>query len=208
MRRKIIESFLDQLFPHPKIPLAHEDAYTLLIATILSAQCSDHRVNQVTKILFSEANTPSQMTSMPITKIEKIIRPCGLYKRKALAIKKTSQILVTQFSSKVPRSFTSLESLPGVGHKTASCIMSQSFQQPAFPIDTHIYRCAHRWDISSSRSIKGVEKDMKSFFLKKNWQKRHLQIIYYARKYCPALKHNIQTCFICSALQQHSLTSQ
>ncbi len=195
-----IGQILDELFPNPSIPLQHEDAYTLLIAVLLSAQCTDARVNLVTPKLFSLASTPEEMIALTPQEIEEIIRPCGLAPTKSRAIWKLSQDLIEQHEGKVPKSFEALEKLPGVGHKTASVVMAQAFQEPAFPVDTHIHRCAHRWGLSSGKNVVQTEKDLKKVFPKNQWIARHLQIIYFARTYCPALKHHKETCPICSKI--------
>ncbi|NDE82949.1 MAG: endonuclease III, partial [Chlamydiia bacterium] len=186
------------LFPDPIIPLTHTDTYTLLIAVLLSAQSTDARVNTVTPILFKKASTPEQMIRLEIQQIEEIIRPCGLGPTKAKAIWSLSNILLEKFNGIVPCDISELESLPGVGHKTASVVMIQGFDQPAFPVDTHIHRCAKRWGLSKGRSVKETEKDLKSIFPKATWIKLHLQIIYFARQFCPARKHVIENCPICS----------
>ena len=200
-KRKIakhIQSILDKLFPHPTIPLNHTDPYTLLIAVLLSAQCTDVRVNQVTPHLFAKASTPKEMVALSIEEIAAIIRPCGLSNTKAKAIWNLSQLLLKSHRGKVPASFAALEKLPGVGHKTASVVMAQAFHKPAFPVDTHIHRCAKRWHLSSGKNVKQTEKDLKALFSRRDWIKLHLQIIYFARKYCPALRHNSKNCPICS----------
>jgi endonuclease-3 len=197
-RAKKIGKILDELFPNPPIPLKHENAYTLLIAVLLSAQCTDERVNQVTPHLFALGKTPEKLSQVPIEDIEAIIRPCGLFKAKARAISKLSSILVDTYQGKVPSTFDALESLPGVGHKTASVVMAQAFHIPAFPVDTHIFRLAHRWHLSKGKTVVAVEKDLKRLFPKEEWIRRHLQIIYFARAYCPARGHKIEKCPICS----------
>ncbi len=191
-------SILDTLYPYPAIPLKHEDAYTLLIAVLLSAQCTDQRVNQVTPHLFAKAATPEQMVQLQPSEIEDIIRPCGLAPTKAKAIWNLSKILIEKYRGKVPKTMASLEKLPGVGHKTASVLMIQAYDQPAFPVDTHIHRCAARWKLSDGSSVKKTEQDLKKCFPKQAWKKLHLQIIYFAREHCPARKHNAQHCPICS----------
>ncbi len=196
-KAKIIQRILDSLFPHPAIPLAHKDPYTLLIAVLLSAQCTDARVNQITPILFAKASTPKEMVRLSIDEIQSIIRPCGLSKSKAKAIWNLSKILIEKHGGKVPKTFEELEHLPGVGHKTASVVMVQAFHLPAFPVDTHIHRCAKRWTLSSGKNVKQTEKDLKTLFPKKDWAKIHLQIIYFARKYCPARGHQTADCPIC-----------
>ena len=198
---KVITEILDDLFPSPKIPLKHSNSFTLLIAVLLSAQCTDVRVNEVTPALFAKADTPEKMIALSIAEIEEIIRPCGLFKNKAKAIWNLSKILVEKFDGKVPSDLPSLESLPGVGHKTASVVSIQAFSIPAFPVDTHIHRCAHRWGLSTGKNVEQTEKDLKKVFPKNTWAKIHLQMIYYAREYCPARGHKIENCPICSALK-------
>lgn len=199
-RAKLIAKILDSLFPNPEIPLKHIDPYTLLIAVVLSAQCTDARVNQIAPRLFKLADTPEKMSRLTPKEIEEIIRPCGLGPAKSRAIWKLSQDLLDRHEGKVPRSFDELERLPGVGHKTASVVMAQAFQMPAFPVDTHIFRCARRWGLSSGKTPAAVEKDLKRLFPKNSWIKIHLQIIYFARKFCPARGHKIRDCPICSTL--------
>lgn len=196
---KILE-ILETYFPHPEIPLHHEDPFTLLIAVLLSAQCQDKRVNLVTPSLFALANTPEKMARLPLTTIEEIIRPCGLFKTKAKAIKELSLIVVEKFQGKVPKTPCELESLPGVGHKTASVVLIQAFNIPAFPVDTHIHRCAKQWGLSNGKSVKQTEEDLKKLIPKELWAKVHLQIIYFARTYCPAKKHAPKQCPICSRI--------
>ena len=191
---------LDDLFPSPEIPLHHDSPYTLLIATLLSAQCTDKRVNEVTPLLFAKAKIPEAMIELTPDSIYKIIKPCGLGHTKANAIWNLSKILIDQHGSVVPASFEELEALPGVGHKTASCVMAHSFKVPAFPVDTHIHRLAKRWGLSSGKSVVQTETDLKALFPKTSWNKLHLQIIYYARSHCPALGHNTANCPICSQL--------
>lgn len=203
-RASIIQTILEEIFPHPTIPLQHNDAYTLLIAVLLSAQSTDQRVNLITPILFAHADTPEKMVTLSIAEIREIIRPCGLGPTKAKAIWNLSQMLLDKYHGRVPKSFAELEQLPGVGHKTASVVMSQAFHQPAFPVDTHIHRCAKRWGLSDGSSVKQTEHDLKHLFPKTSWNKVHLQIIYFARKYCPARGHDSHKCPICSQL--HSPT--
>lgn len=193
-----ILAILEELFPDPKIPLLHKDSYTLLIAVLLSAQCTDAKVNQITPQLFALADTPEKMVLLTPQEIEAIIRPCGLAPTKSKAIWHLSKDLIDKHQSQVPNTLTQLEELPGVGHKTASVVMIQAFNLPAFPVDTHIHRCAHRWGLSSGKSVEQTEKDLKRIFPKSKWQKVHLQIIYFARKYCPAKGHNKELCPICS----------
>lgn len=196
-RAKIVQSYLEKLFPQPKIFLTHKDPYTLLIAVLLSAQCTDLRVNVITPQLFAIADSPEKMAQLPLEMIENIIRPCGLWKTKAQAIKKLSKILIEEHGGEVPCSIKELEKLPGVGHKTASVVMVQAFHQPAFPVDTHIHRCAKRWGLSNGRSVEQTEKDLKKLFPSSFWSSLHLQIIFYARKYCPARGHDLSSCPIC-----------
>lgn len=192
-----IQKILDELFPEPSIPLQHTDPYTLLIAVLLSAQCTDARVNLVTPALFAKASTPEKMVQLSIEEITQFIRTCGLSNTKARAIWNLSKILIDKHHGKVPASFAHLEALPGVGHKTASVVMSQAFNEPAFPVDTHIHRCAKRWGLSSGKNVEQTEKDLKKCFPKNTWNKVHLQIIYFARKYCPAKGHDPKKCPIC-----------
>ncbi len=200
LTRQQIQSVLNAEFPHPEIPLAHSDAYTLLVAVLLSAQCTDVRVNAVTPPLFAIAPTPQAMVQLSIEEIASIIRPCGLYRTKAKALWHLSKILIDKYRGKVPSSLSKLETLPGVGHKTASVVMIQAFNKPAFPVDTHIHRCAKRWKLSSGKTVQKTEADLKRFFPKKSWQKVHLQLIYFARKYCPARGHRVDLCPLCSLL--------
>jgi endonuclease-3 len=195
-----ITLILDKLFPDPQIPLLHKDPYTLLIAVLLSAQCTDARVNQITPKLFDLADTPEKMVLLDPKEIEEIIRPCGLAPKKSKAIWQLSQDLIAKHRGKVPKTFDALEDLPGVGHKTASVVMTQAFHVPAFPVDTHIHRCAKRWGLSSGKTVEQTEKDLKRIFPQNRWAKIHLQIIYFARKYCPARGHDKKTCPICSIL--------
>lgn len=197
-----ITELLNLFFPNPQIPLLHKDPYTLLIAVLLSAQCTDARVNQVTPILFALADTPEKMIQLEPCEIETIIRPCGLAATKSKAIWKLSKNLIENHSSNVPHSFEELEKLPGVGHKTASVVMSQAFGQPAFPVDTHIHRCAHRWKLSSGKNVEQTERDLKKLFPKELWNRLHLQIIYFARKYCPARGHHREECPICHLIKE------
>lgn len=196
-----ITQILAELFPNPTIPLNHSDPYTLLIAVLLSAQCTDVRVNLTTPRLFERAQTPADMVKLTPQEIEEIIRPCGLAPTKSKAIWNLSRILNDQFDGKVPTTFEELESLPGVGHKTASVVMAQAFHHPAFPVDTHIHRCAHRWGLSKGKNVEQTEKDLKRLFPKDRWIKLHLQIIYYARTYCPARNHRIEQCPICHFIE-------
>jgi endonuclease-3 len=177
---------LERLYPETPVPLDHEDAYTLLIAVLLSAQCTDVRVNQVTPKLFALAKTPQAMVQLSVEAIREIIKPCGLSPRKSQAIFDLSQILIEKYGGQVPATFEDLERLPGVGHKTASVVMAQAFGVPAFPVDTHIHRLLTRWGITSGKSVEQTEKDAKKVFPRELWNKLHLQIIYYGREYSPA----------------------
>ncbi len=190
---------LEELYPETPIPLDHTDPYTLLIAVLLSAQCTDVRVNKITPLLFKSASTPQQMVKLNAKEIEDIIRPCGLAPRKSRAIHELSQILIDKYKGQVPQSFEALESLPGVGHKTASVVMAQSFGIPAFPVDTHIHRLAQRWGLTSGKNVEQTEVDLKKFFPKEKWNKLHLQIIFYGREFCTARGCDGLTCEICSA---------
>ncbi|MFN8281062.1 MAG: endonuclease III [Saprospiraceae bacterium] len=193
-----IEAILEDLFPVVPVPLNHKDPYTLLIAVILSAQCTDERVNKVTDELFKLADTPGKMILLGMDKIKEIIRPCGLAPSKSSALFHTSQILIEKYNAMVPPYFEDLEALPGVGHKTASVVMSQAFGTPAFPVDTHIHRLAYRWGLSTGKNVTTTEKDLKKLFPINKWNKIHLQIIYFGRKYCPARGHDPLICPICS----------
>ncbi|MBS0585916.1 MAG: endonuclease III [Verrucomicrobia bacterium] len=195
-----IKAILDTYFPNPEIPLLHTSPYTLLIAVLLSAQATDKKVNQTTPTLFALADTPEKMVKIPVSKLEEILRPVGLFRTKAKAILGLSQRLLDDFSGEVPEDLALLETLPGVGHKTASVVMAQAFQVPTFPVDTHIKRCANRWELSSGKTPEQVEHDLKKLFPVSSWLKVHLQIIYFARAYCPALRHNRAACPICSKL--------
>lgn len=193
-----VKRILHKLYPEPPIPLHHHDSYTLLIAVLLSAQCTDARVNKVTPVLFAKAATPQEMVKLSVNEIDRIVRSCGLGPRKAQAIWNLSHILIEKYRGKVPDSFEALEELPGVGHKTASVIMTQAFHHPAFPVDTHIHRLAHRWKLSSGKSVKQTEKDLKALFPEKDWNRLHLQMIYFGREYCQARNHQKSLCPICS----------
>jgi len=189
---------LERLYPHPQIPLDHKDAYTMLISVLLSAQCTDKRVNLTTPALFAKADTPKKMVKLEVKEIEDIIRPCGLAPAKSKAIHRLSEILLEKHKGEVPNTYEDLEHLPGVGHKTASVIMSQIFMVPAFPVDTHIHRLMHRWKLSSGKNVEQTERDAKRLFPEALWNKLHLQIIFFGREYCPARGHNETTCPICS----------
>ncbi len=195
---KRIRQILDELYPETPIPLEHQDLYSLLVAVLLSAQCTDERVNKITPLLFEKASSPEQMIQLSVPEIEDIIRPCGLAPRKSKAIHQLSEILLDKYEGQVPESFEALEALPGVGHKTASVVMSQGFGHPAFPVDTHIHRLAWRWQLSSGKGVVQTERDLKAIFPKKSWNKLHLQIIFFGREYCSARQHNPYECPICS----------
>lgn len=193
-----IEKILDELFPQIYIPLKHQDPYTLLVAVLLSAQSTDKKVNSITPHLFSLADDPYKMVKLEINTIKDIIKPIGLSVNKSKAIHELSAILINKFNGKVPANFEDLESLPGVGHKTASVVMSQAFNVPAFPVDTHIHRLAARWGLSSGKNVLQTEADLKSLFPEESWNKLHLQIIFFGREYCPARGHDAGKCPICS----------
>ncbi len=193
-----IARILEETYPEVPIPLDHTDSYTLLVAVLLSAQCTDKRVNQITPALFAMADNPYDMVTHDVDEIREIIKPCGLSPRKSKAIHQLSQILIDKHNGEVPASFESLELLPGVGHKTASVVMAQAFGVPAFPVDTHIHRLAYRWKLSTGKNVDKTEKDLKRLFPKEIWNKLHLQFIFFGRAYCPARGHNPFTCPICS----------
>jgi len=192
-----ISRILNRIYRKVPIPLNHKNKFELVVAVLLSAQCTDERVNQVTPILFKKANTAIKMTKLPKKTIYNIIRPCGLAPQKSKAIFELSRILVKKFKGKVPESFEELEKLPGVGHKTASVVMSQGFGHPAFPVDTHIHRLAQRWGLTNGKNVVQTEKDLKYLFPKKSWNKLHLQIIFYGREFCQARSCYGLECEIC-----------
>jgi endonuclease-3 len=192
---------LAELYPETPIPLDHRDAYTLLVAVVLSAQCTDKRVNLVTPALFALAATPAAMAAQPVAEIQRIIRPCGLSPQKARAIRELSRLIVERHSGKVPSSFAELEALPGVGHKTASVVMAQAFGVPAFPVDTHIHRLAKRWRLSSGRSVEQTERDLKRFFPESEWNRLHLRFIFFGREHCTARGCDGTVCEICATLR-------
>ncbi|MCB9227919.1 MAG: endonuclease III [Chitinophagales bacterium] len=191
---------LEKLYPKVPIPLNHTDNYTLLVAVLLSAQCTDERVNKITPKLFALANNPTDMVKLGQEKIKEIIRPCGLSPMKSKGIFGLSEIILDKHNGKVPNSFKDLEALPGVGHKTASVVMSQGFDVPAFPVDTHIHRLMYRWTLSNGKNVQQTEKDAKRLFPEELWNKLHLQIIYFGREYCPARGHKLNECPICSKI--------
>ncbi len=199
---------LEKLYPNPSIPLDHKDPYTLLIAVLLSAQCTDERVNKITPILFSHADCPHDMIRMDISHIEDIIRPCGLSPMKSKGIYGLSKMIVETHGGKVPNTFEALESFPAVGHKTASVVMSQAFGVPAFPVDTHIHRLMYRWGLTDGRSVQKTENDAKRLFPVNLWNKLHLQIIYYGREFSPARGWDINNDFITSKIGRKSILNQ
>lgn len=195
-----IASRLEELYPETPIPLDHKDPYTLLVAVLLSAQCTDERVNKITPGLFEVAETPEAMAEVPVDSIREIIKPCGLSPRKSVAISELSKILVEQYGGEVPADIEALEALPGVGHKTASVVMSQAFGVPAFPVDTHIHRLAQRWKLTNGKNVVQTEKDLKRAFPEESWNKLHLQIIFYGREYCSARGCDGTVCELCREL--------
>lgn len=196
-RTSSILKILNQTYPKVPIPLKHKNQFELLIAVLLSAQCTDERVNKINPLLFAKANNPLKMQKVPVKTIYNIVRPCGLAPQKSKAISNLSTILVKKFNGRVPENFEELEKLPGVGHKTASVVMSQGFGHPTFPVDTHIHRLAQRWGLTSGKNVKQTEKDLKTLFPKQSWNKLHLQIIYYGREVCTARSCYGLECKIC-----------
>ncbi len=199
-RAAFVLAELERLYPETPIPLDHTDPYTLLIAVLLSAQCTDERVNQVTPALFELADNPADMAKVPVEDIKAIIRPCGLSPRKSVAISELSKILIEKHGGEVPPDFEALEALPGVGHKTASVVMAQAFGYPAFPVDTHIHRLAQRWKLTSGKNVVETEKDLKRAFPEESWNKLHLQIIFYGREHCTARGCDGTVCGFCRTL--------
>ena len=199
-RVKFIQETLEKLYPKPEIPLNSENHYTFLIAVMLSAQSTDKKVNEISPTLFKLADTPEKMIELPVEKIQSLIKQIGLAPTKAKNIWKMSHQLIDKYNGKVPDNLKDLESLAGVGHKTASVIMSQAFGQPAFPVDTHIHRLAKRWKLSIGKNVTQTEKDLKRLFPKEKWNDLHLQIIYFGREHCPALRHNQEDCLICGKI--------
>jgi endonuclease-3 len=199
-RVQFILSTLEELYPETPIPLNHSDPYTLLIAVLLSAQCTDERVNQITPLLFAKANNPTDMLKLSVEEIQNIIRPCGLSPMKSKGIYGLSKMIMEEHGGLVPQSFEALEAMPSVGHKTASVVMSQAFGVPAFPVDTHIHRLAYRWRLSPAKNVEQTEKDLKRQIPERLWNKAHLQIIFMGREYCPARGHIVEKCPICSVL--------
>lgn len=196
-RAAFIDRRLAELYPETPVPLDHKDAYTLLIAVLLSAQCTDKRVNEVTPHLWAVADNPAAMAKVPVAKIQEIIRPCGLSPQKAKAIAGLSRLLMDNHGGAVPRTFAELEALPGVGHKTASVVMAQAFGVPAFPVDTHIHRLAQRWKLTNGRSVEQTEADLKKLFPREHWNALHLRIIFYGREHCTARGCDGTVCEIC-----------
>ncbi|MGD1030138.1 MAG: endonuclease III [Opitutaceae bacterium] len=199
-RAAFIDQRLAELYPDTPVPLAHRDPYTLLIAVLLSAQCTDKRVNLVTPVLFAAADTPEKMARLPVSKIQEIIRSCGLAPQKARAVSALSRLLVENHGGRVPRTLEELEALPGVGHKTASVVMAQAFGVPSFPVDTHIHRLAQRWRLTDGKSVEQTEADLKGLFPRGHWNQVHLRIIFYGRQYCTARGCDGTICEICRTL--------
>ena len=196
-RAALVHQRLEALYPETPIPLDHTDSYTLLIAVLLSAQCTDERVNKITPALFATASTPQAMAEVPVETIREIIKPCGLSPQKSKAIKRLSEILLAEHGGQVPADMAALEALPGVGHKTASVVMAQAFGVPAFPVDTHIHRLAQRWGLTSGKNVAQTEKDLKRLFPQDSWNRLHLQIIFYGREFCTARGCDGRVCEIC-----------
>ena len=203
----IIET-LEKLYPETPIPLNHKDPYTLLVAVLLSAQCTDERVNQITPKLFKKADSAEKMIKLSVKEIEDIIRPCGLSPMKSKGIYGLSKMIIELHNGKVPNNFNDLEAFPAVGHKTASVVMSQAFGFPAFPVDTHIHRLMYRWGLSNGKNVETTEKDAKRLFPKNLWNKLHLQIIYYGREYCPARRWNIESDIISKKVGRKSIINK
>ncbi|KGO90597.1 endonuclease III domain-containing protein [Flavobacterium suncheonense] len=199
---------LNELYPETPIPLDHKDAYTLLVAVLLSAQCTDARVNQITPLLFAKADNPYDMVKLSVEEIQEIIKPCGLSPMKSKGIYGLSQILIEKHNGAVPQSFEALEALPAVGHKTASVVMSQAFGVPAFPVDTHIHRLMYRWNLSNGKNVQQTEKDAKRLFPKELWNVLHLQIIYYGREYSPARSWNLEKDIITKTIGRKSVLEE
>jgi len=197
VRAAYIDRRLAELYPATPVPLVHRDAFTLLVAVVLSAQCTDVRVNQVTPALFARADTPEAMARVPVAEVARLIRPCGLAPRKSAALVGLSRLIADQHGGAVPRTFEELEALPGVGHKTASVVMAQAFGVPALPVDTHIHRLAHRWGLSSGRNVEQTEADLKQLFPRDHWNQLHLRIIFYGREHCTARGCDGTVCEIC-----------
>ena len=199
---------LEKIYPKTPIPLNHKDPYTLLVAVLLSAQCTDERVNQITPLLFKKADTPKKMIQLSVKEIEDIIRPCGLSPMKSKGIYGLSKMIIEKHNGKVPNNFKDLESFPAVGHKTASVVMSQAFGFPAFPVDTHIHRLMFRWGLTNGKNVETTEKDAKRLFPMELWNKLHLQIIFYGREYCPARGWNIENDIITKKIGRKSILNK
>lgn len=199
-RAAYVDRRLAELYPAPAIPLDHTNAFTLMVAVLLSAQCTDKRVNQITPRLFALADTPEKMAQLSVAQIDAIVRPCGLAPRKAEAIRGLSEILVAKHGGRVPQSFEELEELPGIGHKSASVVMTQAFGVPSFPVDTHIHRLAQRWKLTTGQSVAQTERDLKKLFPREHWNPLHLRIIYYGREHCSAWGCDGTVCEICREL--------
>lgn len=197
---KFVVDKLEELYPVVPVPLDHKDPFTLLVAVLLSAQCTDERVNKITPLLFEVADNPFDMALLPVEQIKSIIRPCGLSPMKSKGISGLSKILVEKYNGQVPNDLQALEELPAVGHKTASVVVSQAFGVPAFPVDTHIHRLIYRWNLTTGKNVQQTEKDAKRMFDQELWNKLHLQIIFFGREYCPARGHNPHNCPICSKI--------
>jgi len=204
-KAKEIHKILENLYPEVPIPLDHTDPYTLLVAVLLSAQCTDERVNKVTPFLFEKADNPFAMSQLDVDEIKAIIRPCGLSPKKSKAIYELSHILIDKYNGEVPQDLDALEELPGVGHKSASVVIAQAFGVRAFPVDTHIQRLAYRWTLSTGKNVVKTEKDLKRLFPEESWNRLHLQIIFFGREYCPARGHDPHQCPICKLYGRKSL---
>lgn len=204
-KTQFVVNKLEELYPQTLVPLDHKDPFTLLVAVLLSAQCTDERVNKITPLLFEVADNPFDMARVPVEQIKAIIRPCGLSPMKSNGISGLSKILVDKYNGKVPNDLALLEELPAVGHKTASVVISQAFGVPAFPVDTHIHRLIYRWGLSTSKNVSVTEKDCRRLFEEELWNKLHLQIIYFGREYCPARSHKPNECPICSVIGRPQL---
>jgi len=200
-----ILTILDRFYPNVEPPLRHKDAYSLLVSVVLSAQCTDERVNKITPLLFKQADNPFDMIKLSVDEIREVIKPCGLSPMKSKGIYGLSKILVENYNGDVPQTFEELEALPGVGHKTASVVMTQWFDRPAFPVDTHIHRLAYRWGLSNGKNVEQTEKDLKRLVPPSQWKKVHLQIIYFGREYCPARGHDWKACPICKKYIRRAL---
>ncbi|MBY0432617.1 MAG: endonuclease III [Cyclobacteriaceae bacterium] len=200
-----ILAILEKFYPKVETPLHHKDAYTLLVSVLLSAQCTDERVNKITPLLFKRADNPYDMVKLSVEEIREIIKPCGLSPMKSKGIFGLSKILVEKYNGQVPQTFEELEELPAVGHKTASVVMTQWFGKPAFPVDTHIHRLAYRWGLSTGKSVEKTEEDLKRLIPEKKWNKVHLQIIYFGRQYCPARGHQWRECPVCQKYMRKEL---